>query len=190
MEGVDRHTSVVTITIGGNDLGFSSIIRNCLALTPLGPTSVGLDCRSHYLSGGTDLLAAHLASASAGLGDAIELVHAAAPKARVFVVGYPAILPATGGCWPAMPLTGGDVSYLRSTEEGLNAMLARVAAANGAAYVDTYAASASHNACGSDAGRWIEPVIADQAVPVHPNATGESGLAALVGAALRADRVL
>jgi lysophospholipase L1-like esterase len=191
LDGVNRRTAVVTITIGGNDLGFSSLIRNCVALTPVGPTLAGLSCRSHYDPGGTDSLTAPMARAAAGLGNAIELVHMAAPDARVFVVGYPAILPLSGdGCWPQLPFTLGDVGYLRSVEEGLNSTVARVAAANGAAFVDTYRASAAHTACGPAASRWVEPLWPNGAAPVHPNATGEAALAALVTAAIRTDRLL
>ena len=52
-----------------------------------------------------------------------------APYARILVVGYPAILPdVQPGCWPLLPITPGDVPYLRDTEKALNAMLATEAA--------------------------------------------------------------
>jgi len=192
IDAVQPHTALVTLTVGGDDLGFSSIIMNCLALTPFGPTKVGLTCRSHYEAGGTNQLATLLAGAAARLGDTLQRIHAIAHRARVFVVGYPAILPASGdGCWPQMPFTLTDANYLRSTELALNAMLARVAQANGAAYVDTYTPSEAHSACQSEAARWIEPVIPSQpAAPVHPNAAGEAGMAGLVAQAIRADAVL
>src|SRR5829696_6028891 len=58
------------------------------------------------------------------------------------------ILPESGpGCWPQMPIAPEDVPYLRETEKKLNAMLTGQAAANGAKYVDAYAASIGHDAC-------------------------------------------
>jgi hypothetical protein len=192
IDAVGPRTAVVTLTVGGDDLGFSDLIKNCLALTPFGPTSVGLTCRDHYDPGGHDQLTTLLDGAASRLSTTLERIHQVAPRARVFVVGYPAILPATGdGCWPVMPFTLTDADYLRSTELSLNAMLAQVAGANRAAYVDTYTPSESHNACQSAGQRWIEPVIPTQpAAPVHPNAAGEAGLAAIVAQAIRSDTVL
>jgi hypothetical protein len=40
----------------------------------------------------------------------------------VSVVGYPDILPQSGNCWPTVPLTTGDVSYLNGVEKEPNAM--------------------------------------------------------------------
>ena len=47
-----------------------------------------------------------------------------APRAKVFVVGYPTVLPATGtGCYPRVPVLPADVPYLRSKVQELNGML-------------------------------------------------------------------
>ena len=191
LDAVHRSTSVVSLTVGGDDLGFSDIIENCLALTPLGPTRVGLTCRDHYDAGGVDQLAAAVARAGGQLGEVLGRVHALAPRARVFLVGYPAIFPPTGsGCWPQMPFTRTDVTYLRDTELDLDHTLATVARAHRTTYVDTYTATESHNACQPEAVRWIEPVLPDaKAAPVHPNAAGQQAMARLLTAALRADRL-
>jgi hypothetical protein len=104
----------------------------------------------------------------------------------VYVLGYPAILPNSGGgCWPKMPITSSDVGYLRTKEQQLNAMIAAQAAARGAKYVDVYTPSIGHDACSDRDTRWIEPVIPTHlAAPVHPNATGEQGMARAVRAAM------
>lgn len=66
--------------------------------------------------------------------------------------------------------------YLRSTEQGLNAMLATQAAANGAMLVNWYNASIGHDACKSTSTRWVEPLIPGTlAAPIHPNETGMQG---------------
>jgi len=186
LEAVNASTSLVTLTVGGDDLGFSSILENCLAYTPLGPTSVGWTCRSHYDAGGVDSLATAISVTGPKLVGVLAQIHALAPRARVLVVGYPAILPPTGaGCWPRMPFTLTDAAYLRSVEVDLNAMLASVAARNGATYVDTYDPSTTHNACAPESTRWVEPVLPEGAAPVHPNAAGEAAMASMVEASLR-----
>jgi len=76
------------------------------------------------------------------------------------VVGYPVILPNSGsGCWPVVPIAFGDVPYLRGVEKALNAMLAAVAAANNATFVDTYTASIGHDVCQDPGTKWVEGLI-------------------------------
>lgn len=188
LSAVNSSDGVVTVGIGGNDIHFVQIIENCVALTPWGPTRVGWTCRSHYTSGDTDSIAATITALGGRLATVLQQVHSRAPAAKVFVVGYPAILPPTGdGCWPQMPLTYSDVGYLRAKEIQLNAQLASTAAAGGATYVDTYDAGASHSACTPEAIRWVEPLVPESlAAPVHPNARGEAAMAAVVETAMRA----
>ena len=48
--------------------------------------------------------------------------HPPLAQGRVFVVNYAAILPDEGpGCWPQMPITDGDVPYVRAKQKELNA---------------------------------------------------------------------
>jgi hypothetical protein len=112
----------------------------------------------------------------------LEGIRERAPNARIFVVGYLAILPESGpGCWPLMPITAEDVPYLRGVQKKLNAMLAKQAAANGATFVDAYTASIGHDACQLPVRRWVEPVVpASPAAPIHPNLFGMQGYTAAV----------
>ena len=178
--------SVVTLTIGGDDVGFPGILKTCatLSLTDL----FGDPCERHYTSGGTDQLAAALSATGPNVAAVLRGIRARAPHARVLLVGYPDILPASGdGCWPEVPFAFGDVPYLRGVEISLNQMLARTAAANGATFVDTYAATIGHDACQNPAVKDIEGLIpASLAYPFHPNRRGEQVMADQVLAALRA----
>lgn len=101
------------------------------------------------------------------------------PKARVYVVGYPALLPSEGkGCDGDIPLAPGDATYLHDKERQLNAMLREQAKAAGATCVDTYAPSVGHDACSAEDTRWIEPLRpSSPAAVIHPNAHGEQGMA-------------
>jgi hypothetical protein len=115
-------------------------------------------------------------------------VRARAPSAEVFVLGYPAILPDAGpGCWPVLPVTPGDVPYLRARHKQLNAVLAAVSADLGGRYVDVYAPSIGHDACQLPFVRWVEPAVpTSPAAPVHPNLLGMQSMAAVVEGAVRA----
>ncbi len=173
-------TDIVTLGIGGNDIGFSSIIQDCVALVPWVPV-----CKPKYVVNGVDEISARIAATASRVAAVLQGIHERSPDARVYVVGYPAILPEVGGgCWPSLPLANEDVPWLRSKEVELNAMLAAQAAANDAFFVDTYSSSIGHDACKAPGVRWVEPIIPAglQAAPVHPNALGEAGMAAVVSA--------
>jgi lysophospholipase L1-like esterase len=177
--------SVVTLTIGGEEVGYTSILETCaaLSLTDL----FGDPCQRHYTAGGTDRLAAAINATAPKVAAVLREIHARAPLARVLLVGYPDILPGQGdGCWPEVPFAFGDVPYLRGIEIGLNQMLARTAAANGATFVNTYTATIGHDACQPPAVKDIEGLIPTSlAYPFHPNRRGEQVMAARVLAALR-----
>ena len=169
---LDSSTTVVSITIGGNDIGFSEVAQECITLNPF-----STPCKNKYNSGGKDQLAERIAATAPKVDAVLDGIHARSPLAKIYVVNYPAIFPETGyGCWPQMPIGFGDVPYLRQTEKGLNAMLASQAAANGATLVDWYKASIGHDACKSTSKRWVEPLIPGTlAAPIHPNKTGMQG---------------
>ncbi len=181
-----RDDSVVTLTIGGDDIGFLGILETCvkLSVTDL----IGDPCRRHYTAGGTDTLLAGIGATAPKVAAVLQGIHLRAPNARVLLVGYPDILPDTGdGCWPMVPLAIGDVPYLRGLEISLNQMLARVAAANGATFVDTYQATIGHDACASASVKDVEGLVpSSPAYPFHPNRRGEQVMANLVLAVLGA----
>ncbi len=171
----------VSIQIGGNDIGFTEILVRCVGVLP-----IGTPCQDHYVRGGVDELDRRIAATAPKVAAALAEIRRRAPLARVFVVGYPAILPEAGpGCWPVLPIAPGDVRYLRDTEKRLNAMLATQAAAAGATYVDTYGPSIGRDACQLPGVRWVEPLVpVGLAAPVHPNAVGMQGMAAVLLAAM------
>jgi lysophospholipase L1-like esterase len=175
-------TETVTLSIGGNDIGFTSIIENCAA-----PTPFGHPCRDKYDNGSGDQLAARIDATAPKVAAVLQGIRQRSPSARILVIAYEPILPETGsGCWPQVPLAWADVPYLRATEKRLNTMLANVAAANGARYVDTYTAAIGHDACKSSSVRWVEPLIpGNTAAPFHPNARGMAGVTPTVVAAAR-----
>lgn len=183
-DALTADTRLVTVGIGGNDVGFASIIQNCVSVFPW-----GTPCRDRYLSGGVDQLQQRINATAPSIAAVVQGIKARSPLAKVFVVGYPDILPTNGrGCWPILPTTNGDLGYLVSMLKNLNAMLKARAEANGAVYVDTYTPSIGHDACQGPATRWIEPLVPTlPGAPVHPNTAGEAAMAAIVWRSIRAN---
>lgn len=137
LDALDRHTDLVTLQIGGNDVGFGTVIGTCARLAAQDPA--GNPCERSYRASGLDELAVAVVRTAPKVDRVLRAVHARAPHARVVVVGYPDLLPDDGsGCFPQVPFARGDFPYLRDTEKRLNLMLRLVAAVNHAAYVDTY----------------------------------------------------
>jgi len=182
LDAVDSSTTTVTMGFGGNDIGFVNIITGCVAILPF-----GAPCKNkHAPAGKVDALAARIDAAGPRVGASVAAVRAKAPGAKVYVVGYPALLPETGSCFPQMPYTPTDVAYLRGVNKRLNSMLAAQAASNGAHFVDVYTPSIGHDACKNKATRWVEPIVpTNPAAPVHPNALGAQGQATAVAAKIR-----
>ena len=176
--------SVVMLTLSGDDLGFWSTLDTCMELSVT--DLFGSPCERHFTSGGTDQLAARVIAETEKITTVLAAIRARAPGARVLVVGYPDLFPQRGGCWPAVPITNGDIAYLRSTELLLNAMLAGDATAAGATFVDTYTPTIGHDFCQRASVKDVEGLVPTSlAYPFHPNARGQAVMAAAVLAALR-----
>ncbi|MGO2750269.1 MAG: SGNH/GDSL hydrolase family protein [Pseudoclavibacter sp.] len=164
-------TDVVTLTIGGNDLGFADIATSCVAASPVGPLLLddsAANCRSLYVAdaGGfeVDILKDRIDTIVApALDPTFALIAEKAPNADVVVVGYPAITPnaantPAGGCFtPAVtptgytensfPFTDVDTAYLHETEARLDAAIKTAAELNGATFVSTFEETAANSAC-------------------------------------------
>jgi lysophospholipase L1-like esterase len=186
VSALSASTAVVTLGIGGNDIGFSSMIKRCVTmgalyrLTGSGKyLAENAPCARAYVNGDSDEVRAKIATAGDRLTRVLAEVKRRAPEARVYVVSYPAILPSDGAdCGREMSLAPGDATFLREKEQQLNSMLRQRASDAKVTYVDTYTPSADHNACTAKDTRWIEPLTPENpAAPVHPNARGERGMA-------------
>jgi lysophospholipase L1-like esterase len=182
LDAVKQDTQLVTTTIGGNDGGvFINTILDCGAagLSTLGQ---GSPCKDRYGSSFEDTI--NTATYPA-LVRSLNAVKAKAPTAQIAILGYPWIMPASGGCFDKMPVATGDVPYVRGIQATLNDAVQLAAAATGTTYVDLSAASNGHDACRPLGVRWVEPVLqGTNPVIVHPNALGESEMAAQTMAVL------
>jgi lysophospholipase L1-like esterase len=183
LDSVTASDSLVMLTLGGDDLGFLNVLSECIRLSWTNP--FGSPCKRHYASGGTDQLAARVTAETPKMATVLEAIRAKAPNARVLLIGYPDLFPVHGGCWPAVPITDGDIAYLRGIELQLNSMLATEAAATGVTFVDTYDATIGHDFCQRSSIRYVEGLLpATLTEPFHPNSRGQAAIATLVLAAL------
>jgi lysophospholipase L1-like esterase len=209
---LDANTDVVTLTIGGNDLGFSTVLPQCLAATAAGPLlgdpSI-TDCVSEMVKGGTDVLGSRLQYlVLPRFEQTLRAIAEQAPNAEVVVVGYPTIFPSAedapeGGCFVsalgngqppfpenAFPFTDADTAYFHELQLSLDAGLARVASEQGATFVSTLDESSDRSPCAGNTDAWVSGLTLE-ATPENPQP--EVKLGGLhpneAGVAFLADRV-
>ncbi|WP_434438932.1 SGNH/GDSL hydrolase family protein [Lentzea sp. E54] len=172
-------TDLVTVSIGGNDTGFSDIILTCAAQSVLDPA--GAPCKANY----GDSLGQRVAATAPKVAAVLNGIKQRSPKAKIVVVGYLRILPPSGGCWPVVPISRGDVPYLDNVQQQLNGMLGAQARAAGATFVNPYDISLGRDTCAAPWDKWVEGILpTSPAFPVHPNAKGMAAVGKQVAAAL------
>ena len=135
---LNKSTELVTITAGGNNLGFGDIITACGAAMA-NPTAAAAACDKASADAAAKIASGQLAGEVASM---IQSVKAAAPNAKIVVTGYPYL-------YDPVPLDPADpmsVFIYQATllADGLNASIAGAAGATGAEYVDVRAAFAGH----------------------------------------------
>lgn len=193
-------TDIVTVTVGGNDLGFSSIIQGCLASDAAGPLlfNTAANCKTGFTLGGTDSLAAKVAGpVTTSLTDTLAKINQLAPNAQVFVVGYPALMPDAastpgGGCFtpfagfsPSFPFTNIDVAYLHGVQAQLDAVMSATASTAGATFVPMLANTLAKSPCADNPAAAIVGVSLNQGA-MHPNLVGANLMSGEVSEALQA----
>jgi lysophospholipase L1-like esterase len=177
LDAVNADTTLVTVGISGNDIGFADILINCVAKGAVNP--FGSPCKDQYTKNGGDELRDRIAQARGKVDKVLDGIADRAPNARVVVTGYLPILPESKGCWPKVTLGERDVPYLDGVEQALNGMLSDAAGAHDAAYADN--TQRGHDICADRDDRWVEGIIPTRpAAPVHPNASGMEVMAAAV----------
>lgn len=180
---VDAFSKVVTLQIGGNDIGFTDIVKTCATQNPFGD-----GCTGDYVHDGRDELSEKINATAPKVAAVLAEIKRRSPNAKTFVVGYPTVIPETGnGCYPLVPVLAKDIPYLRSKVKELNSMLQSRAVAAGATYIDIATPSIGHDFCQSVSNKWVEGIIPTAvAAPVHPNAKGMAAFATVISAAINA----
>jgi hypothetical protein len=171
---------MVLLTLSGDDMGFMPGLQECVKLSLTDP--FGSPCAAYY----GNQFGARVAAEGPKIAQVLAGIRARAPLAKIVLVGYPDLFPQSGGCWPRVPITNGDVAYLNRIEVSLNTMLAAAAKAADDTFVNTYTPTIGHDFCQSESVRDVEGLVPGSTTyPFHPNARGQQEIATLVLNALR-----
>jgi lysophospholipase L1-like esterase len=154
-------TTFVSISIGGNDVGFSSVMETCV-----------LSSTSGCVSAITAAEAKMSASLPGELDTVLGAIARAAPAARVLVLGYPELydLSRSSTC---IGLSTTDRTDLNQAADRLDATVQAAAQRHRDAFGDVRGAFSGHEIC--DSNRWLHSVnFLDLSESYHPTAAGQA----------------
>jgi GDSL-like Lipase/Acylhydrolase family len=173
-------TKLVTVTIGGNNIGYSTALFLCGDAG-----SKGQPCLDTIVNRAQ--INAALAALPGQMVAMLRAIKQAAPNAIVYLVAYPRVLPTSNTpCPPSVPMDPAALAFLRGV--GLQLQRAFVSSAHAAhvGFIDSYSPK-GHDACAAPAQRWIEGMAPARAAALfHPNFSAMAAQAALIVKAVKA----
>jgi lysophospholipase L1-like esterase len=154
-------TTLVSITIGGNDVGFMSTMETCV-----------LESTRRCVSA-IDTGEAEIASELPGeLNNVLGDIASAAPQARVVVLDYPELYDLSRSSF-CIGLSTTDRTDLNQAADELDNAVQAAAARFGDVFVDVQANFAGHSIC--DSSSWLHSVnFLDFSESYHPTAAGQA----------------
>ena len=162
ISSVTSTTSLVSVTIGGNDAGFSSVITECAK-----PALIS-DCAS-AVSGAQNIIRNTLPGRLNTVYSAIK--SRAAASAKVVVLGYPRIFNGED-CNAGTFFSPDDESRLNATADLMRDTIKARAAAYGFTFKDAIPSFTGHAVC--DSPEWLNGLSNPTSESYHPNRTGHS----------------
>jgi lysophospholipase L1-like esterase len=171
LSSVTSSTNLVSVQVGGNDAGFSSVITECAKPSWLGDCSGAVANANSII---TNTLPGRLNSLYSS-------IRSRASSAKVVVVGYPRLFNGTD-CNAGTFFSPDEMTKLNATANLLNSKISASASAAGFTFVDPTSKFIGHAVCGSP--EWINGLSNPVSESYHPNVTGQSAYADLVQPAL------
>jgi lysophospholipase L1-like esterase len=166
IEAIGPSARLVTITVGGNDVGYigdlgllawrnrAGMLGSLVRLIWKGPRQV--DARPY------DELVTRLM-------DIVASAHQRSPQALVVLVTYPQVLPTSGTC-AGIGVSEQDASLMRQVSSRLAQATRAAASGSSALLVDMASESAGHDACSADP--WVNGSAPEGGAMFHPNLAG------------------
>lgn len=174
IDALAADTRLVTITIGGNDVGFIGTLgsASCRSFPspPLG--TPGGKCPDP-----PSISEASWTKVATAMRRIVAVVREKSPAARIVFVDYVQVLPSAATC-PAVPLTAAQATASRATAQRLAALTAQVAAESQSELFKASELSKGHDACST--APWVSGFPRPGGpgfIPYHPNARGMVALA-------------
>lgn len=154
-------TDLVSITIGGNDAGFSDVMTTCV----LNSQSTCINRINQARDYADNVLPAKLDSV-------YDSIRAKAPNAHVVVIGYPHFYKIGGSCF--FGLSDTSRAAINGAADELNTVTAKRAADHGFTFASVVPAFTGHEICSGSP--WLNSLVwTNIGESYHPTAAGQSG---------------
>jgi lysophospholipase L1-like esterase len=158
--GLSSSTGLVSLTIGGNDAGFSDVMTTCV-------TGSDSTCVNRVSTAET-----YIRNTLPGrLNTTYNAIRAKAPNAKVVVLGYPDMYDLSA--WICLGLSDTKHQKIDEAADVLDSTIASVAASHGFAFGDVRSTFRGHELCSGD-DYLHSLVISPSWESYHPTATGHS----------------
>ncbi|MFM6851981.1 MAG: SGNH/GDSL hydrolase family protein, partial [Terrabacter sp.] len=152
-------TTYVSISVGGNDAGFSDVLTECAQPGWLSNCNGAIDTAQGII---TNTLPGRLSTLYAS-------IRSRAPHAKVVVVGYPRIFNGED-CNAFTWFSPTEESRLNATADLLNSRTSSAAAARGFTFVNPTSTFVGHAVC--DSPEWLNGLSSPVSESYHPNVAG------------------
>jgi lysophospholipase L1-like esterase len=167
ISSVTTDSRFVSITIGGNDAGFSSVITQCALPWPWTCDSDITNAQNYIRN-----------TLPGQLDSVYNAIRSHAPSATVIVLGYPRLFMGVD-CNAGTFFSGDEMTKLNATADLLKSITSARAAAHGFVFKDPIPAFVGHAVCSST--EWLNGLSDPVSDSYHPNRLGHSsGYAPLV----------
>jgi lysophospholipase L1-like esterase len=160
-------TELVTVQVGGNDAGFSSVITECAQPWWLSNCDGAINNAQSIINN----------TLPTRLNGLYATIRSKATAARVVVVGYPRLFNGID-CNAGTFFSSSEMTRLNQTADLLNSKIAASAGAAGFAFVNPTPSFIGHAVCGDP--EWINGLSNPITESYHPNVTGQASYADLV----------
>lgn len=178
IDAVESNTDLVTVSIGGNDIGWSQFVDKCISKLP------GIDrkCRDDQTL--QPAITSALTSLQPKVEDVLEAIKARAPHAKVVLVGHGGLYDTTGCAFQAN-YSNADGPVITGFFAQFNDALRTAADAQGVTFIDVDTpAQNGHDVC-SGSERWFNgDAPASLYQTRHPTPLGSKAMADLIYSAL------
>ncbi|RAS59147.1 lysophospholipase L1-like esterase [Lentzea atacamensis] len=151
-------TTLVTVTVGGNDLGFADVMTTC--------TLKGDRACVSRVAKAVKFIHEQL---PARLDATYATIRSSAPAAELVVLGYPRLFTPNDRC---RTLSAAKRAALNGAADQLSEVTAAAVARAGARYVDVRQAFAGHGVCSGEP--WINALVSPTDDSYHPNKAGQA----------------
>ena len=158
LSSLSSSTTLVSITIGGNDVGFSSIMETCV-LESTSSCESAISAAEQYANTTLPGL----------LNTTLADIRSHAPNAKIIVLDYPDFYDLSVAV--CIGLSRADHQALDNGINDLDGVIQTAAANNGDTFADVRAQFSGHELC--DGSRWLNSITLPISNSYHPTATGQ-----------------